>query len=505
MARHTGAVGAFAKPRAKNKEGHPTFKRTLEERTLQVLMTGTLQNTFYATRREVGEHALVHFEEMAKKSPSLFAKMLVYAREKGFMRSAPVAGLVVLSKYDTKLFAKIFNRIVRTPRNLKEFILLIRKGNLRGGLGRAVKNAINKWIQGVSEYQAIKYGGSGDGMSWRDIFRLTRPKPGDERQDNLFKYMFGGKEVDFDKLPQIAALEQLKRAEGDGEAMACIREGRLPWELASTVYSPEDAKAYWEEIGMQMPYMALLRNLNSLNRHGCLKGKKFRDAVIAKLTNEEAVRRSMQLPFRFNSAFEHFEGPQAVRDAIGEALEVSVGNIPDIDGQVAVAVDISGSMGGKPATIAGIFAAAIAKRCENALILRFDTQIELMKYMKSEPIMTLANRISGARGGTNIGLPAQYLSKRGMSVDTLIILTDNEHWAGGWRSDPDKVWKDYRKKINKEALAFHIALQPYGDYVAPASDESVHLIQGWSDDVLRYVSWCGSDKDQIDTVKAIEI
>ena len=79
-----------------------------------------------------------------------------------------------------------------------------------------IKSAINEWLNGMSEYHAIKYGTGGQGYSLRDVLRLTHPKPLTDKQDSIFLWL-----TDKDKwktrdelrtsTPQIDAFERLKR------------------------------------------------------------------------------------------------------------------------------------------------------------------------------------------------------------------------------------------------------------------------------------------------------
>jgi 60 kDa SS-A/Ro ribonucleoprotein len=160
-------------------------------------------------------------------------------------------------------------------------------------------------------------------------------------------------------------------------------------------------------------------------------------------------------------------------------------------------------MTGRPAEIASIFGAALAKRTEDCVLIIFDTSAKVMKYVRSDSVLSIARSMNFHWGGTDCSAPIRLLMKNKEVIDNFVILTDGEHWHGGY--GPDEAWKDYRKKFNGEALAFHINLQPYGDYLASETDKSVHLVQGWSDDVLRYIAYCNSEEDQLEAVKAIEI
>src|SRR5687768_9062307 len=110
---------AYRTARTRNYEGFPTFYRSLEEQVLQVLTTGVWEHTFYADRTALAQEGLDVIGQLATKDPELLAKMTVYARNDGLLRTLPISALVVLSYADSGLFARAFPRVVRTPNDLK--------------------------------------------------------------------------------------------------------------------------------------------------------------------------------------------------------------------------------------------------------------------------------------------------------------------------------------------------------------------------------------------------
>ena len=64
-------------------------------------------------------------------------------------------------------------------------------------------------------------------------------------------------------------------------------------------------------------------------------------------------------------------------------------------------------------------------------------------------------------------------------------------------------WAYYKKKINPEAKALLITLAPYGDYVAPQDMPDVKFVSGFSDNVLRIVSF--SPGDHVEQIRNMTI
>ena len=502
-----------------NHAGFPTFYHDLEDRCLQVLMTGVFENTFYATAEKLQDEALALFEQMAKKDAELFAKMIIFARNQGLLRIVPVTALVVLSKNDPAMFARAFPAVIRTPNDLKDFVTLSRRGGIRGGLGRGVKRAVNGWLGGISEYHAIKYGSKGSDISLRDILRITHPKPGALKQDALFNYLVNGLtegnvEAVKSNLPQVWAFEELKDASTAEAQRACIKAGRLPYEVVVGAVKPD--VAMWVELMKQMPIFALLRHLNTLQKNGVFNDEANVQYVVDKFTNPELIAKSKILPFRFFTAYHMLaaELPRRIHTALETALELSFQNMPPLPGKVCVGSDVSGSMSWhtispksktKPIDICAIFSAACLKRSEDAVILPFENNVRTdVKFSPNDTLMTTANRLAQiGGGGTNVGAPIEYLLSRNISVDIYIGITDSEDWAGRGFVN---YWREYRKKVNPNAKAFLLTIMPYNHMVAKKDEPGVYFISGWSDNVLPYIqSMAEGSQSQMAAVREVKL
>lgn len=512
-----GSTESVQKGTKLNAHGAPSFSRTLEEDTLAVLLTNTLSNTFYVSEKDLAKQTVEVLIKMAQKDPEFLAKALVYARQYGLMKLAPVVGLAVLSANETGKkvnFRKVFHHVVKTPDDLREFVSLCRSGAVRKGLGGEARDAVKRWLQHLSEYHAVKYGSANsEGITLRDIIRMAHPRPVNDAQRELFGWLVKGWEdvgpAPSPTNPQVWALEKLKRTESEKDVIALIEKYRLPWEVVVPA-AKKMTPAIWKALLKDMPYMALLRQLNTMDRNSLFLDKEVAKFVAGKLSDKESVKRSKQLPFRFFNAYNAFTGNQAVRDAIVDALEVSFENTEKLNGRICIASDVSGSMSGqaseKSATryrdIAGLLSAALFKKCDDVVLLQFNESANTLNVSRRDSVMSLAQKIADGSGGTNVGAPIRWLNDHGDKVDVFIGVTDNESWAGrGFLAE----WESY-KRVSPNAKAFLINIAPYRDFVAPAGYPNVYYISGWSDSVLKYISLTvNGGMGQVDDVKRIDL
>ncbi|GIO33573.1 MULTISPECIES: TROVE domain-containing protein [Paenibacillus] len=471
--------GSF-RPNILNKDRYPAYARSLEEQYLQMLLTNTMSNTFYADQNELLSDAEQLHQEMANSNPNFMAKEIIFARNEGFMRLQPLFGLAILSIYRPDLFAKIFLLVVRIPSDLSDFLMIL-KGMGRGEGGRAVKRQVNRFLSGVSEYWAIKYNGRGRGYSLGDAIATAHPKPEDLKQQALFRYL-RGLEANLALLPQVEALENLKLASTEEEQIAWIERGKLPYETVTGAIQP--SKAVWEALLYQMPTFALLRHMNALQRAGVLEDKRNLDYVVNRITDEQALKKAKILPFRLATAFRQVDHPE-LRDALREAAELTFDNLPELGEKTAIFLDISGSMNGQYLEIGAVFALALYKKTQgSSLFWLFDTEVVDARPSRKDSILTQAAQIH-ARGGTDTGAPVRKLIQERRKVDQIIIITDEQQNSGSPFYEQLRL---YRSKVNRDVKAFIVDIAPYRHAMVPDQDPQTFYIYGWSDTVLSYIA-----------------
>ncbi len=492
-----------------NHEGFPAFARTWEEQYVQTLLTNTIGHTFYASEGDNFTATLEAHREAMARDPEFAARAIVYAREQGTMRLQPIVGLAFLSTVDVGLFRAIFDRVILQPGDLLNFVTIVRGKQVRPGLGRAVKDEVNRWLNGVGEYHVIKYGSdAGAKLSLRDVLRLTHPQPVDERQDAIFSYLADRKvwrerygERAGELLPQIAAWEALKGATDAREVRALISQGRLPYEAVTGAVRPD--RETWAFLLRQMPVFATLRHLNALQRAGVFEDEAAVDEVVRRFSDAGAIRKAKILPFRLHAAWTAFvpanEHEARVRAALEQALEAAFANLPALEGRVAIAPDVSGSMSGsirhpskvRYIDVAAIFAGALIKSSRDALVLPFEHQVVKLDLDRELSLMQMAERLAAVGGGgTAVSAPVSELLQRRTAVDVFIGITDNVEWATDQHGNQGflPVWRRYRAEVAPDAQAFLVTIAPYRAAVAPPAEPGVHYIYGWADHVPAYIA-----------------
>ena len=473
---------------AVNAEGYSAYERDWREEYLKMLLTNLISDIFYASEKELGEESLGLHHFAADEDPEFMAKALLYARTEGYMRLQPIIGAAVLSLASPTWFARIFDRVIVTVADLVEFTLALESLG-RGQGGRVVKKFAAARLERLTEYEVLKYSGSGRGYSLKDLLRVYHPKPRNIAAQALYRYVArkkGYRSPDPHFLPRITALERLKKIDLEyysDEGSKLIRSGGLPWNAVTGAISKMTPEL-WAALLPDMTLFSLLRHLNVMIRNGVISEHEFMPEIAERFTDPEAIRRAKILPFRFASAWNEVGVPW-VKEVLERAVDLSAETLPEIPGRTAVLLDISSSMSGRPLLAASVLALSILKRAGgNGMIRLFNHEDCLFQTRRGESIPTAASRIK-ASGGTDTGVSIRAMEAEKAWCDQLVIVTDEQQNTGpGFCLD----LKRYRRRVNPEARAFIINMAPCAHGMTPVEDENTFYCYGWSDHAISFIA-----------------
>jgi 60 kDa SS-A/Ro ribonucleoprotein len=218
--------------------------------------------------------------------------------------------------------------------------------------------------------------------------------------------------------------------------------------------------------------------------------------IARRLADPVEVRRARVFPYQLLAAWRAVGRgvPPRVREALQEAMEVAIENVPRVEGRVFVCVDLSGSMQ-SPVTglregattavrcvdVAALLAAAMLRRNPDARVVPFDHEVVPM---------TNAQQLSArGGGGTNCSAPLAWLNERRAKGELVVFVSDNESWVDarpGMGTETLRQWELFRRR-NPSARLVCIDLQPYGTTQAPER-EDIFNVGGFSDVVFELMS-----------------
>lgn len=442
-----------------NKSGHAAYKMKDKEKLItQVLTSFFNESKFYGDNSAEMQETI---KSVIASDPAFVAKLAVFARREFNMRSVSHILVAYLAhEVEGKPYVKKAIKAVTLRGDDVTEIMACYLSMFGKPIPNALRRGISDAMQGFDEYTLAKYKGNGKSVKMRDLLCLCRPAPKNESQSDLYKRLLND-------------------------------ELEIPVTWATELSAHGNNTETWEKLidSGKVGYMALLRNLrNILNANPSNLEK-----VLSTIENPERVRKSKQLPFRYLSAYKELEniGGSRVFDALENAVEASIENMPKLDGTTVIAVDVSGSMSDPVSAkskvrcyeIAMLLGLMANKICDNSIFYVFNNDIN--KYPVSHRSGILETTLkSHCGGGTFMHLPFTKMMADNVKADRIIVLSDNE-CNGGWNR-PVQVYADeYRNETGNDIWVHAIDLQGYG--TQQFYGNKTNVIAGWSEKVFDFI------------------
>ena len=483
----------FTKTDTYNEAGGIAYTLTPKQQLAQLAATGCLNNTFYADAQSQLDQVLKLAESL---DAEFIAKTAVYARQKGFMKDMPALLLAVLAQKDVNMLARVFDQVVDNGKMLRNFAQIIRSGAVgRKSFGNRPKKLMQTWLLTATEKQLLN-AAVGNSPSLADVVKMVHPKPREAWRAAWFAWLIG-KPYDREALPPITrAFEDYKQS----------REGELPNVPFQMLTALDLNSGDWAQIARNGSWQQVRQNLNTFLRHEVFAKSKNIKMVAEKLRDETAIARARVLPYQLLTAYQATseQMPFEIREALQDAMETAVQNVPAIQGKVVVCPDVSGSMH-SPATgyrgsattktrcidIAALVSAAILRTNPQARVIPFEQITVNVKLNPRDSIMTNAEKLANVGGGgTACSAPLAMLNREKADVDLVVIVSDNESWADdsqqwGATTSLMKEW-DILKRRCPEAKLVCLDIQPYTKAQARNRHDILN-IGGFSDQVFTLI------------------
>ena len=445
-----------------------------------------------------------------KNDPSVFALAACAGLGDEATRRAALDALPAVCRTGTHLFQ--FARFVEGFR----------------GWGRSLRRAVGRWYAAKDvdalAYQAVKYR-QRDGVSHRDLLRLAHPggsvSAGNPTLEvsadhgRLFDWIVHGERAD--GLPRVVeGFVRAQAAPSARESAELIREYRLPREAVR----PEHlgSAEVWEALLEEMPMGAMIRNLAVMTRVGVVApGSAGAARVLEALGDVERLRRARVHPMALLLAQRTYVSGRGVRgrgewapvsqivDALDAAFYAAFGNVEPAGKRFLLALDVSGSM------IMGQVAGAVGLTPRDAsaamalITAASEPSHEVVGFFAGEggvdssqsaefagwrngltplaisPRQRLDDVVRTVSdlpfGGTDCALPMLYALQREREVDTFVIYTDSETWAGDIH--PAQALRAYREQSGIPARLVVVGMVSNGFSIADPEDPGMLDVVGF--------------------------
>ena len=388
-----------------------------------------------------------------------------------------------------------------------------------GGWGRGMRKAVAAWFNAKPAadlaYQLVKYQ-SRDGWSNRDLLRLSHPRAASPSHDRLFSWVTKAAlpdgAVEDQALALLVAMEQAKAATDYKSVVDLIRTAKLPREALPTQWLtyPE----IWEALLVDMPMTAMIRNLATMTKVGLLSSmSNATKMVAARLVDQTRLAKARVHPIGVLAALLTYKSGKGARgnatwspvgkivDALDTAFYATFKTVEPSGKRMLLALDVSGSMtcgtvagvpGLTPRVASGAMALVTAATEKDHGFVAFtaasggyggkwgggQSGIAPLSISPRQRLDDVCKSLDGMPfGGTDCSLPMLWATETKTDIDTFVIYTDSETWAGSVH--PSQALRAYRQARGIPAKLVVVGMTSNGFTIADPNDAGMLDVVGF--------------------------
>jgi 60 kDa SS-A/Ro ribonucleoprotein len=185
-----------------------------------------------------------------------------------------------------------------------------------------------------------------------------------------------------------------------------------------------------------------------------------------------------------------------VIDALDAAFYASFGNVEPANARMLLALDVSGSMtwgeiagvpGLTPRDASAAMALVTAATEPEHEITAFQTTLTSLRISPRQRLDDVIRSVSNLPfGGTDCALPMLYALHAKREIDTFVIYTDSETWAGDIH--PAQALRDYRHASGIDARLVVVGMVSNGFSIADPNDPGMLDVVGFDTATPQLIS-----------------
>lgn len=515
----------------KNNAGGFTFVVSDRDRLERFLILGTDGGTYYVSEKKITDQNIAFLRNLLAQDERLVvdAAIDVSVNGRAYKNSPAIFAIALaLTEGKDKTYAReAFNKVVRTGTHLFEAVEYI---NNLGGWGRAKRKAVAGWYESKDAdsqaYQAIKYR-QRNGWTHKDVLRLSHAKP----HPAVATFALGKVPTEAMEVPLvIVGFAEMQNAKSEKEVISALEAYKnLPWEAIPTEYLKSDK--VWKTLfyNNQLNGQALVRNIVRLSRLNAFNDMQFAADYARRLTDEEMIKKTRLHPINYlnavvvyeegqvdrNNTYGYYSGSRkkdwqtssVIIDALNEGFHSSFKSVEPAGKRTLEAIDVSGSMSSPAigldlscAQVSAAIAMTIA-RTEPAHIIRGFTTSGRSGYggwrgsaeltdlgisAKTSLTSAMSKVQKNNFGGTDCAQPMLWALENNVEVDTFVVVTDNETWAGSIH--PHQALKKYRDQMGIDARLAVLGVASTEFTIADPKDKGMMDFVGFDSNAPRVLA-----------------
>lgn len=447
--------------RAMSYEGGENYKKDVLEDWMNFLFSSKMDDGFYENAATQQTRFIELTNLVIDKYGAEFAgKCAMFARNQLGMRSVSQLVAAMLNGQSFERKRDFYKAFCHRPDDMSEIFAAV--DMLGGKRSHAMIRGFADYMSGLSEYNLMKYQMKGKRYNMYDLINIIHPKSG-----IVDGYMNG----------------KLEAAD--------------TWEVNIST-----GKDSWKNMveGNRLGYLALIRNLNNILAED-VDDEWIKRNLVDQLINEVSIKKSLVFPYQIYTAYRNLRVQNfAVITALDTAFRIACGNMPKLEGNSIIMLDVSGSMedryGDKSnltiKEVGACYAAAlyINGSCD---FIKFGTSAKAQTFKKAcGPFQVIREMCDNDSCGWGTDIIPAFKLITGKKYARIFIVSDMQvmNSSRSWYQETCGIdsYNDYCH-INGRTSMYSFDLGNYHSQLANSKNPDVHLMTALNDNVFKMLEY----------------
>lgn len=442
-------------------EGGENYKKDVLEDWMNFLFSSKMDNSFYEGSREQQARFMELTNLVIDKYGAEFAgKCAMFTRNDLGMRSTAQFVAAMLNGQSFERKRDFYKAFCHRPDDMSEIFAAV--DMLGGKRSHAMIRGFADYMSCLSEYNLMKYQMKGKRYNMYDLINIIHPK---------------SSVVD--------------------DYMNSKLENADTWEV--NISTGQDS---WKNMveGNRLGYLALVRNLNNILAED-VDDAWIKQHLVDQLINEVSIKKSLIFPYQIYTAYRNLKVQNfAVITALDTAFRIACGNMPKLEGNSVIMLDVSGSMddryGDKSSLtikeVGACYAAALYIN-GNCDFIKFGNRAKASTFKKAcGPFQVIREMCDNENCGYGTDIVPAFKLITGKKYARIFVVSDMQviNTKPIWWSNTCGIdsYNGYCH-VNGRTSMYSFDLGNYASQIANPNNPDVHLMTALNDNVFKMLEY----------------
>lgn len=483
-----------------NMAGGNAFKMSKELELVTLLATSFVADQYYESSGDKLNRLQGLVRDINDKK--FVAQAGLFARNELGMRSIShaLAGEVARSVKGEQWTKNFFDRIVRRVDDMNEIVAYIWKDG-KVSIPNSTKKGFRAAFDRFDNYQLSKYQKQKSEISLVDLVNLIHPVP-TARNAQALQAIIAPNQKLVNTVTSQRALTEIGKVAKNATQAKKLR------------------KDYWTQVIEEgkLGYTDLMRSLTKIAE----EAPEAAEMAAQFISTESIVRKSLVMPFQLWLAVKMLEqhgntrAHKVLKEGLYNAVDYSLANVPNFQGETLVVCDYSGSMnspvnqgcsnqklknsmGNMQSREVGALLGVLFAKKNNADFMIFGSDAAYVPMRARDSVHSLMDEamrhnqgyFNNTRNSINVGHGTSFESifrKANKAYDRIIIFSDMQGWIGSSMSGLNS----YKKRTGANPFLYSYDLRGHGSLQFP--QEKTFVMAGFSEKVFPIMQALETDK-----------